>query len=120
MAEATLAYYLRGPKIARSYRQAQIRVRPTYVMYNRKDDTSDRFRLPETPCSTGARGHSPGRRAAGPRRICRRTVAVAPAQLPRNRRSLRPAGATAGERLTQETWIRLGGIYSFWGTQRRF
>ena len=48
VAEATLAYYLRGPKIARVLPlEAQIRVRPTYVMYNRKDDTSDRFRLPE-------------------------------------------------------------------------
>ena len=48
VAEATLAYYLRGPKIAGVLPlTAQIRVRPTYVMYNRKDDTARRFRLPE-------------------------------------------------------------------------
>jgi hypothetical protein len=121
VAEATLAYYLRGPKIAGVLPlTAQIRVRPTYVMYNRQDDTARRFRLPEDSAIYRVRA---GIRLGG----------VPPDLFPDSTVELSlwhqlSYRATAGrfglpeqpqetEHLTQETWIRLGGIYSFWGTQ---
>ena len=120
-AEATLAYYLRGPKIAGVLPlTAQIRVHPTYVMYNRKDDTARRFRLPEDSALYHVRA---GIRLGG----------VPPDLFPESTVELSlwhqlSYRATAGryglpeqpqqtEHLTQETWIRLGGSYAFWGTQ---
>jgi hypothetical protein len=120
-AEATLAYYLRGPKIAGVLPlEAQIRVRPTYVLYNRNNDTSHRFRLPADSAIYRMRA---GIRLGG---VPPDLSAAAAAELSLwHQLSYR---ATAGryslpeqpqetEHLTQETWIRLGGIYSFWGTQ---
>ena len=120
-AEATLAYYLRGPKIASVLPlEAQIRVHPTYVIYDRNNDTSRRFRLPEDSALYQARA---GIRLGG----------VPPDLFPEfaaelslwHELSYREAAGRYGlperpqqtEHLTQETWIRLGGIYSFWGTQ---
>ena len=120
-AEATLAYYLRGPKIASVLPlEAQIRVRPTYVIYDRGGDTSRRFRLPEDSAIYRARA---GIRLGG----------VPPDLFPEfaadlslwHELSYREAAGRYGlperpqqtEHLTQKTWIRLGGIYSFWGTQ---
>ena len=120
-AEATLAYYLRGPKIASVLPvEAQIRVRPTYVIYDRGGDTSRRFRLPEDSAIYRARA---GMRLGG----------VPPELFPAfaaelslwHEFSYREAAGRYGlperpqqtEHLTQETWIRLGGISSFWGTQ---
>jgi hypothetical protein len=120
-AEATLAYYLRGPKIAGVLPlEAQIRVRPTYVMYDRTNDTSHRFRLPEDS-------------AIYPVRASIRLGGVPPDLFPTlaaelslwHQLSYRVAAGRYGlpeqpqqtEHFTQETWIRLGGIYSFWGTQ---
>jgi hypothetical protein len=121
VAEATLAYYLRGPKIARVLPlEAQIRVRPTYVMYNRKDDTSDRFRLPEDSMLYRVRA---GIRLGG---VPPDLSAEFAAELSLwHQLSYRATAGRYGlpeqpqetEHLTQETWIRLGGIYSFWGTQ---
>jgi hypothetical protein len=120
-AEATLAYYLRGLKVAGALPlEAQIRVRPTYVMYDRNDDTLRRFRLPEDSAIYRVRA---GIRLGG----------VPPDLFPEStvelslwhQLSYREAAGRYGlaerpqqtEHLTQETWIRLGGIYSFWGTQ---
>jgi len=117
----TLAYYLRGPKIARVLPlEAQIRVRPTYVMYNRKDDTSDRFRLPEDSALYRVRA---GIRLGG---VPPDLSAEFAAELSLwHQLSYRATAGRYGlpeqpqetEHLTQETWIRLGGISSFGSTQ---
>ena len=55
-AEATLAYYHRGPKLwSRLPLEGQIRVRPKYVWYDRTGDTANRFRLPENSALYEAR-----------------------------------------------------------------
>jgi hypothetical protein len=120
-AEATLAYYLRRPKVAGVLPfEAQISVRPTYVLYDRNKDTSHRFRLPEDSAIYRVRT---GIRLGG----------VPPDLFPESavelslwhQFSYRAAAGRYGlperpqqtEHFTQETWIRLGGSYSFWGTQ---
>jgi hypothetical protein len=54
-AGGTLADYLRGPKIGPLPLEAQIRANPKYVWYDRTDDTSHRFRLPENSAIYDAR-----------------------------------------------------------------
>jgi len=120
-AEATLVYYLRGPKIASVLPlEAQLRVRPTYVLYNRSHDTSPRFRLPEDSAIYRVRA---GMRLGG---VPPDLSAASAAELSLwHQLSYRAAAGRYGlpeqpqetEHLTQETWIRLGGISSFWGTQ---
>jgi len=120
-AEATLAYYLRRPKVAGVLPfEAQISVRPTYVLYDRNKDTSHRFRLPEDSAIYRVRT---GIRLGG----------VPPDLFPESAVELSlwhqfsyrdtagryglPERPQQTEHFTQETWIRLGGSYSFWGTQ---
>jgi len=62
---STLAYYLRGPKVGPLPLEAQVRVNPKYILYDRGGDTSLRFRLPENTMMYDARGDSSRRRAAG-------------------------------------------------------
>ena len=91
-AGGTFAYYLRGPKIGGLLPlEGQIRANPKYVWYDRTGDTARRFRLPENSAIYDGRA---GIRLGG----------VPPQLFPRNT-------------LTQRTWTRVGGIYTFWGTQ---
>ena len=117
----TLAYYLRGPKIADVLPlEGQIRANPKYVMYDRDDDTSPRFRLPENSAIYDMRA---GIRLGG----------VPPQLFPDaalevslwHTVSYRTAAGLYGlpeqpqesEHLTQRTWTRVGGIYSISDTQ---
>ena len=120
-AEATLAYYHRGPKLFnRLPLEGQIRVRPRYVWYDRSGDTSDRFRLPEnSPIYEG--------------RVGLRLGGVPPELFPSAALELsvwhgigyRDNAGRYGfaerpeetKHFTQRTWARVGGTYSFWGTQ---
>lgn len=121
LAEATLAYYLRGPLIAGVLPlEAQIRVRPTYVIYDRDHDTLRRFRLPEDSTIYRVRA---GIRVGG----------IPPDLFPEFAAELSlwhqisyredagrfglPEQPQETKHVTQETWMRLGGIYSFQGTQ---
>ena len=120
-AGATLAYYLRGPKIGGLLPlEGQIRVNPKYVWYDRTDDTSRHFRLPENSPIYDARV---GIRLGG----------VPPELFPKaalelsvwHTVSYRDLAGRYGlaerpqesEHLTQKTWTRVGGVYTFWGTQ---
>ena len=118
---ATLAYYLRGPKVGGLLPlEGQIRINPKYVLYDRTDDTARGFRLPENTMIYDMRG---GIRLGG----------VPPELFPEAalEASLWHAvgyRATAGryglrerpqetEHLTQRTWTRLGVMYTFGATQ---
>ena len=118
---ATLAYYLRGPKIASVLPlEGQIRVNPKYVLYDRTDDTARRFRLPE---NSGIFDVRAGFRLGG----------VPPELFPDAALELSfwhtvsyrdnagryglPERPEQTKQLTQRTWTRLGGIYTFSGTQ---
>jgi len=120
-AEATLAYYLRGPKIAGVLPvEAQIRARPMYVLYDRDGDTSRRFRLPEDSAIYGARA---GIRVGGvpPDLFPESAVELSLWHLLRYRENAGRYGLAErpqrSEHLTQETWLRLGGIHSFGNTK---
>jgi hypothetical protein len=116
----TLAYYLRGPKIAGLLPlEGQVRANPKYVWYDRTDDTSSRFRLPENTAIYDARA---GIRLGGvPPELF--PAAAAEASLwhgvsyrdnaGRYGLSERPEDT---EHLTQRTWTRLGGVFTFSGT----
>lgn len=121
LVRARLVYYLRGPKVADLLPlEAQIRVQPTYVTYHRDDDTSRRFRLPEDSAIYRMRA---GVRVGG----------VPPDLFPELAAELSlwhelsyrqnagrfglPERPQQTKHLTQKTWMRLGGIYSFRGTQ---
>lgn len=119
-AGGTLAYYLRGPMFGPLPFEGQIRANPKYVMYDRSDDTSRRFRLPEDSAIYDVRA---GFRLGG----------VPPELFPRaalelslwHAVSYRDNAGRYGfaerpeetEPFTQRTWTRLGGIYTFSGTQ---
>ena len=121
LAEATLAYYLRGPRVGGLLPlEAQIRVRPKYVVYDRSADTSGRFRLPEDSAIFEGRA---GVRLGG----------MPPELFPNAALELSlwhgiSYRDTAGRygfaeqpqetaHLTQRTWTRAGGTFAFWGTQ---
>jgi hypothetical protein len=121
LAEATFAYYLRGPTIAGMLPlEGQIRVRPTYVVYARSSHTSGRFRLPEDSAIYNMRA---GIRLGG----------VPPDLFPGSALELSlwhqvsyretaghyglPERPQQTKHLTQKTWLRVGGIFSFRGTQ---
>lgn len=121
LVEGTLAYYVRGPLLGGLLPlEGQVRLLPTYVMYHRTGDTSLRFRLPEDSAVYRMRA---GIRLGG----------VPPDLFPEvaaelslwHLLSYREAAGRFGlperpqetEHLTQATWLRLGGIYSFRGTQ---
>lgn len=120
-AGGTLAYYLRGPKIGGLLPlEAQIRTNPKYVWYDRNGDTSRHFRLPENSAVYDVRA---GVRLGG----------VPPELFPNGALELslwhtisyRDKAGHYGlaerpeetEHLTQRTWTRLGGTYTFSGTQ---
>jgi hypothetical protein len=120
-AETTLAYYHRGPKLfSRLPLEGQIRLRPKYVWYDRTGDTSSRFRLPENSALYEARA---GIRLGG----------IPPELYPAAALELslwhgvgyRESAGRYGfaeqpqetKHLTQRTWARLGGTYTFWGSQ---
>jgi hypothetical protein len=120
-AEATLAYYHRGPKIFNLLPlEGQIRVRPKYVVYDRSGDTSARFRLPEDSAVYDARV---GIRLGGQPPELYPDAALEVSVW--HGVSYRDTAGRYGfadqpqttEHLTQRTWTRVGGIYSFWGTQ---
>ena len=120
-AGGTLAYYLRGPKIGGLLPiEGQIRANPRYVWYDRTDDTARRFRLPDNSALYDVRA---GLRLGG----------VPPELFPKGAAELsvwhaltyRDKAGSYGfleqpeesEHFTQRTWTRVGGIYTFWGTQ---
>jgi len=120
-AGGTLAYYLRGPKMGGLLPlEGQIRANPKYVLYDRTGDTSRRFRLPENSAIYDVRA---GVRLGG----------VPPELFPNaalelslwHTVSYRDKAGRYGlaerpeetEDLTQRTWTRLGGTYTFSGTQ---
>jgi hypothetical protein len=120
-AGGTLAYYLRGPKIGGLLPlEGQIRINPKYVWYDRNDKTSLHFRLPENTALYDARA---GFRLGG----------VPPELFPNAAVELSlwhnvsyrdtaghygfPEQPQESDHLTQRTWTRLGGIFTFWGTQ---
>ncbi len=120
-AEATLAYYLRGLMIEGFLPiEGQLRVQPQYVVYSDGGDTASRFRLPENSAIVEGRA---GVRLGG----------VPPDLLPDEAMELslwhavsyRAAAGFYGlperlqetDHLTQQTWIRAGGIFPFGKTQ---
>jgi len=120
-AGATFAYYLRGPKIGgRLPLEGQIRANPKYVWYDRTNDTSGRFRLPENTAIYDGRV---GIRLGGVPPQLFPDVALEVSLW--HAVSYRDTAGRYGfaehpqetEHLTQRTWTRVGGIYTFWGTQ---
>jgi hypothetical protein len=120
-AGGTLAYYLRGLKIGGVLpAEGQIRANPKYVWYDRTSDTSRRFRLPENTAIYDVRA---GIRLGG----------VPPELFPNAALELSlwqtfsyrdnagrygyPGQPQESEHLTEKTWTRLGGIFTFSGTQ---
>lgn len=121
LAEATLAYYHRGPKVFNLLPlEGQIRVRPKYVFYDRSADTSSRFRLPENSAIYEGRA---GLRLGGVPPELYPNAAIEASLW--HGVSYRETAGRYGfaerpqetEHLTQRTWIRAGGIFTFWGTQ---
>jgi len=117
----TLAYYLRGPKIAGLLPlEAQIRANPKYVMYDRDSDTSRRFRLPE---NSGIYDMRAGIRLGGvPPELFPEGALEASLWHAVNYRVAAghyglPERLQESEHLTQRTWTRVGGIYTISGTQ---
>ena len=120
-AGGTLAYYLRGPKIGGLLPlEGQIRANPKYVWYDRTDDTARRFRLPENTALYDMRA---GIRLGGvppelfPKAAAELSVWHAVSYRDNAGRYGLPERPEKTEHLTQRTWTRVGGIYTFWGTQ---
>jgi hypothetical protein len=120
-AEATLAYYHRGPKLFnRLPLEGQIRVRPKYAWYDRTGDTSNRFRLPENSAIYEARA---GIRQGGmppelyPGAALELSLWHGVAYRENAGRYGFAEQPQESRHLTQRTWARMGGTYSFWGTQ---
>jgi hypothetical protein len=120
-AGGTLAYYLRGPKIGGFLPlEGQIRANPKYVWYDRTDDTSRRFRLPANSAIYDVRA---GLRLGGvppelfPDAALELSLWHTVSYRDNAGRYGRPERPEETEHLTQRTWTRLGGIYTFSGTQ---
>ena len=117
----TLAYYVRGPKIGPLPLEGQIRANPKYVWYDRTGDTSHRFRLPENSAIYDARV---GVRLGGvppelfPKAAAELSLWHAVSYRDNAGRYGLPERPQETEHLTQRTWARLGGIYTFSGTQQ--
>ncbi len=118
---ATLAYYLRGPKIGGLLPlEGQVRANPKYVLYDRTSDTSRHFRLPENSVIYDMRA---GIRLGGvppelfPDAAMELSVWHAVSYRDTAGRYGLPQRPQESEHLTQRTWTRLGGIYAFSGTQ---
>lgn len=120
-AGGTLAYYLRGPKIGPLPLEAQIRANPKYVWYDRTDDTSHRFRLPENTAIYDARV---GVRLGGvppelfPKAAAELSFWHAVGYRDNAGRYGLPERPEETEHFTQRTWTRLGAMYTFSGTQQ--
>jgi hypothetical protein len=117
----TLAYYLRGPKIFGFLPfEGQIRANPKYVLYDRNGDTSRRFRLPENSVIYDGRV---GVRLGGvppelfPNAALELSLWHAISYRDAAGRYGLPEQPQESKHLTQRTWTRLGGIYTFSGTQ---
>jgi hypothetical protein len=120
-AGATLAYYLRGLKVGGLLPlEAQIRANPKYVWYDRTSDTSRHFHLPDNTLIYDVRA---GVRLGGvPPELFPNAALEASLwhaityrdQAGRYGLAERPEET---QHLTQRTWTRLGGIYTFSGTQ---
>jgi hypothetical protein len=119
-AGATLAYYLRGPKIGPLPLEGQVRVNPRYVLYDRTDDTARRFRLPENSMLYDVRA---GIRLGGvppelfPAGAIEASLWHGVVYRDNAGRYGLPERPQEAEHLTQRTWTRLGGIYTLSGTQ---
>jgi hypothetical protein len=120
-AGGTLAYYLRGPKIGGLLPlEGQIRANPKYVWYDRTDDTSRHFRLPENSAIYDVRA---GLRLGGvppelfPNAAVELSLWHAVSYRDKAGRYGLAERPEETEHLTQRTWTRVGGIYTFWGTQ---
>jgi hypothetical protein len=120
-AGGTLAYYLRGPKIGGLLPlEGQIRANPKYVWYDRTDDTARRFRLPENTAVYDMRA---GIRLGGvppelfPKVAAELSLWHAVGYRENAGRYGLPERPEETEHLTQRTWTRVGGIYTFWVTQ---
>lgn len=120
-AGGTLAYYLRGPKIGGLLPlEGQIRANPKYVWYDRTDDTSRHLRLPENSPIYDLRS---GIRLGGvPPELFPNAALELSVWHTVSYRDLAglyglPERPEKTEHLTQRTWTRVGGIYTFWGTQ---
>ncbi len=118
---ASLAYYLRGPKVGNLLPlEAQLRVNPRYVLYDRSDDTARRFRLPENTMLYEMRA---GIRLGGvppelfPAGAAEASLWHGVTYRDRAGRYGLPERPQASDHLTQQTWTRLGGIYPIAGTQ---
>ena len=116
-AAATLAYYLRTPKIGGFLPvEGQIRLRPKYVGYDRASDTSRRFRLPEDSVIYEGRA---GVRVGGvppelfPKAAMELSLWHAVSYRDVAGRYGLPERPEETEHLTQRTWTRLGEIYTF-------
>ena len=117
----TLAYYLRGPKVANLLPlEGQVRVSPKYVLYDRADDTARRFRLPENTMLYEMRA---GIRLGGvPPELFPQGALEASVWHTVGYRGAAghyglPERPQESKHLTQRTWTRLGGIFPFWGTE---
>jgi hypothetical protein len=120
-AEATLAYYHRGPKLwSRLPLEGQIRVRPKYVWYDRTGDTANRFRLPENSALYEARA---GIRLGGippelyPGAALELSVWHGVAYRENAGRYGFAEQPQESKSLTHRTWARVGGTYGIWGGQ---
>jgi hypothetical protein len=121
-AGGTLAYYLRGLKIGGVLpAEAQIRANPKYVWYDRTSNTADRFRLPENTAIYDVRA---GFRLGGvpPELFPSAALEWSLWQTVSYRDNAGRYGyreqPQESEHLTGKTWTRLGGIFTFWGTQQ--
>lgn len=120
-AGGTLAYYLRGPKIGGFLPlEGQIRANPKYVWYDRTEDTSRHFRLPENTAIYDVRA---GIRLGGipPELFPTAALEMSVWHTVSYRDNAGRYGLSErleeSEHLTQRTWTRMGGIYTFLGTQ---
>ena len=118
---ATLAYYLRGPKVAGLLPlEGQVRGGPKYVWYDRDDDTSRSFRLPENTAMFDVRA---GIRLGGipprlfPDGAIEASLWHAVSYRAEAGRYGLPERLEESKHLTQRTWTRVGAIHTISGTQ---
>jgi hypothetical protein len=118
----TFAYYLRSLKIGGVLpAEGQIRVNPKYVWYDRISNTANRFRLPENTAIYDVRA---GIRLGGvpPELFPNAALELSLWQTFSYRDNAGLYGyrwqPQESEHFTQKTWTRLGGTFTFWGTQQ--
>ena len=118
----TFAYYLRSLKIGGVLpAEGQIRVNPKYVWYDRTSNTSDSFRLPENTAIYDVRA---GIRLGGvpPELFPNAALELSLWQTFSYRDNAGQYGyrwqPQESNHFTQKTWTRMGGTFTFWGTQQ--